>query len=194
MLRRPSALPTRCAGPWPVVVAGGSITGARVAARGGGRSGSAAERVGRGPDAEMGEDERRDVDDARASASPVDADREERHLGVAGNERAVRAAADVVPAAEVGELVALGGRDEHLARVRVRERRPGAAQRIRVVEDRRVAAQREAAAGGGGEDELLPVAARDRLAPFAEQDDLDRRCAVEPRRDPAWIEPAAGRR
>ena len=52
----------------------------------------------------------------------LDPDREERDERVAGDERAVAAAAQVVAAAEVGELPALCHGDEQLAGVRVRER------------------------------------------------------------------------
>src|SRR6476661_2528038 len=103
--------------PSPGVVAGGSITS------GEGSLGGAAKGVGRGCNAEVREDERRDVDDAAGGA--VDADREQRHLAVAGNERAVRAAADVIAAAEISELEALCRGDQHLTGVRVRERSPG---------------------------------------------------------------------
>ena len=75
------------------------------------------------------------------AARALDADGEERHLGVADDERAVRAAADVMAAAEVGELVSLRGRDEDVAGIRVRERSPGAGERIGVIEDRGIAAR-----------------------------------------------------
>ena len=79
-------------------------------------------RVRRRADPEVRERGRREVDDR--AGSRVDADRHHRHLGVARDERAVAAAAGVVAAAEVGELAARGRGDEHLAGVRVRERRP----------------------------------------------------------------------
>ena len=88
-------------------------------------------------------------------------------------ERAVGAAAHVVAPAEVGELPARGRRDDQLARVRVRERRPGAFEAVRVVEDRRVARRREAVLARR-EPELLAVAPGDRLVALAEEDDLDR--------------------
>src|SRR5437763_13932850 len=63
-----------------------------------------------------------------------DADREERDDGVAGDQRAVAAAASMMAAAEVDELPSLRRRDEHLARVRVRERRAGPPRGVGVLE------------------------------------------------------------
>ena len=97
----------------------------------------AAERIRGSSDTEMREDERCQVDDARGRA--LDTDEEQRHLRVARHERAVGAAADVVSPTQIGELVSLGSGDEDLAGVRVPERRPGAGERIGMVEDRRVA-------------------------------------------------------
>ena len=81
----------------------------------------------------------------------------------AGGERAVAAAADVVAAGEVGELPAGRGRDEHLAGVRVAQRRLGARAAVgTLVEQREV---------------LVAVAARDDLAVLEEERDVDRRLA-----------------
>src|SRR6478735_3169638 len=138
LLRRPSALLTRCAVPWPEVVAGGSIT------FGEGSGSCGATQCVRGRhDTEMREDEGCDVDDAPGRA--LDVDEQERHLRVAGDERAVRATSDMVAAAEIGELVALRRRDEDLAGVRVRKSCPGALERVRMVENRGIARQREQA-------------------------------------------------
>src|SRR5256885_9317734 len=79
------------------------------------------------------------IDDARRRG--VDAYREQRHDGVALRERAVTAAAGVVPTAEVGELPAGRGGDEELAGVRIRKGRPRTVQCIGMVEKRRVAAR-----------------------------------------------------
>ena len=73
LLRRPSALPTRCAVPWVEVVAGGSITSGEVSG-----SCGATQRVRGRHDAEMSEDERCDVDDAPGRA--LDVDQQQRHL------------------------------------------------------------------------------------------------------------------
>ena len=84
----------------------------------------------------------------------------------------------VVPPGEVGELPAGGRGDDQLAGVRVRERRPGALEPVRVVEDRGVAARPVRR-----EPKLLAVPARDRLVALAVEDDLDGRVAVEPARE-----------
>ena len=75
-------------------------------------------------------DARLDAGD-RARAA-VEADGEHRHLGVGRLERAVAAAAHVVAAREVEELPAGRGRDEHLAGVRVAQRRRRRARGRRV--------------------------------------------------------------
>src|SRR6476659_5717313 len=98
LLRRPSALPTRCAVPGVEVVAGGSIT----FGEGSGSCGATKRIRGRG-DTEMGEDEGCAVADAPARA--LDIDEQQGPLGIACDERAVGAAAEVGPSAEVGELV-----------------------------------------------------------------------------------------
>src|SRR5215470_16818951 len=94
-------------------------------------------RVGRRLDPEVGERERREVDDAARLG--VDPDREDRDLGVARLERAVAAAAKVAATGEIGELDPERRRDEQLARIRVRERGPGALESIRVVQQGSVA-------------------------------------------------------
>ena len=81
----------------------------------------------------MIEHARRDVDDPRRRGAQPN--REHRHFRVAELERAVAAAADVVAAAQVGELDTGRGRDDQVARVRVRERGPGALERVRLPED-----------------------------------------------------------
>ena len=95
----------------------------------------------------------------------VDADGEERDERVAGDERAVAAAAEVVAASEVGELPPLRGRDEQLAGVRVRERGAHALGRIGMLEL--------------GRGEVLAAAPRDRGAVLVAKRDLDRRLRVE---------------
>ena len=59
---------------------------------------------------------------------PLEAGREQRHGRVAGEKRAVTPAAKVMAASEVGELPALGSRDEHVARVRARRAPAGPAR------------------------------------------------------------------
>ena len=96
----------------------------------------------------------------RCSRLGVDADGQHRHLRVAGEQRAVAAAAAVVAAGEVGELPAGRGGDEHVAGVRVREGGPGALERVgAVVEERRVASTFEPPSGRRREAEL-PAARR----------------------------------
>src|SRR5215207_7673915 len=82
-------------------------------------------------DAEVREHERGDAGDAVGRR--VEADRQHRDERVGGRERAVAAAAEVVPPAEVDELDARRRRDEHLPRVPVRERRGRALPPLRVV-------------------------------------------------------------
>src|SRR5919202_6931911 len=106
-------------------------------------TGDGAGRVRGRLDAEVLEDRGRDLDDAAGKA--LESDREHRHERVARGERAVAAPAEVVPAAEVRELEAGRGRDEHVAGARVPKRAPGPGERVRVVEDRRVAARPPAA-------------------------------------------------
>ena len=126
------------------------------------------------------------------SARAFDVDEEQRNLGIARDQGAMRAAADVIPAAEVGELVALGRRDEDLAGVRVRECRPGAGERVGMVEDRGVAGEREQATSSRREVELLSVAPRDGAGPFAEQRHLGGLHAVEAGRDLPRLEGTPG--
>src|SRR5205823_1518224 len=100
-------------------------------------------RTGRpGLHAEVLEHERCEIDDAARLA--LDADREQRHLGIAGAERAVAAAAEVMAPTEIDELEAGSRRDEEIAGIRVRERRERALKTVGVVEDRRVARGRPA--------------------------------------------------
>ena len=106
----------------------------------------------------------------------IHADRQHRHLRVAREQRAVRAPAGVVPAGEVGELPARRGRDDQLARVRIRERRPRPLEAVRKAENRGVAARRFAR-----EPQLLAVAPRDRLVTLAVQHDVDGGIALEAR-------------
>jgi len=54
-------------------------------------------------------------------------------IGIAGAERAVAPTARVVAAAEIGELVPLGRRDEHVAGVRVGEGGPDARDRLLLI-------------------------------------------------------------
>jgi hypothetical protein len=64
----------------------------------------------------------------------VEPDDEHRHLGVAGKQGAVAAAADVAVATEVDELVAGGSRHENVARIRVPKRRPRPGEAVGLVE------------------------------------------------------------
>src|SRR5581483_10856083 len=121
-------------------------------------------------------DGRRDIRDAANVG--IHSDREQRHGRVAGDERAVAAAARMVAAAEIGELPAFRGRDEQLARVRVRERGPRTGECIGLIEDRPVAGGRPAVAVGP-EAELLARPPRDRVDSLASERHLDRGLAVE---------------
>src|SRR5207245_10802398 len=101
----------------------------------------------------------------------VQPDSQHRHVGVGCLERAVTAAAEVAGAGEVEELPARGGRDEHLARVRVPQRGGGPGAPVRyVVEERSV---------------LVAVTPRDDATVFLEQHDPGGRLAVEPLRNGA---------
>src|SRR4051812_28776665 len=93
------------------------------------RSGDMLERtlIRRQLDTEVREHRGRDIGDALDCR--VHTDRQERHDGVALDERAVAPAARVMAAADVDELPALGRGDEELAGVRVCERLPGAVER-----------------------------------------------------------------
>jgi hypothetical protein len=101
------------------------------------------------------------------------------HLRVPGVERPVRAAAQVVTAAEVRELPARGSGHEHLAGIGVRESPPRPLEPVRVIQESGVAVQLPAV-GGGREAELLARAARDRGPVLPEQGHLDGRDSVEP--------------
>jgi hypothetical protein len=154
------------------------------------KSGGTAEPPERlGVDAEMAEHRRCDVDNRPDRR--VHADGDDRDLRVAGCERSVRAAAEVMTSAEVGELPPLRGGDEDVAGVRRRERRPRARRRIGAGEQRAVARQAPVSSVRC-EAELLAAASRDRLVAHAEQRHLDRRRAVEESGELAWIVPAAG--
>ena len=86
------------------------------------------------------------------------------------------AAADMVRAAEVGELPARNRRDEHLTGVRVVQRSPRRSRALGI-EHGGVAAQPQPPSDGAGK--LLALAAGDGLPVFAEQRDLDSVLAVE---------------
>src|SRR5579862_3560121 len=118
-------------------------------------------------DSEVVEHGRRHVGDPERQG--VDTDGEKRDEGVAGDERAVAAAADVMLPAEVGELPALRGGDEQLAGVGIRERRAHTPLRIRMLE----LVHRK----------ILAVAARDRPVALEPERDVDGRLAVEPPRE-----------
>src|SRR3989440_2278876 len=137
--------------------------------------------------AEVLEHGRRDVDDAAGQA--LEPDHEHRHDRVAGVDRAVAPAAGVVATAEIGELEAGRGRDEHLAGVRVRERRVRTSKGVRLVEDRLVSGRRPAAAHRG-EGELLAAATSDRRLALAEERDLGRGLVVEAPGELAGVERA----
>src|SRR5581483_11847109 len=119
---------------------------------------SRSDSIERRADAEVCEQCRRDLRD------PVDlrldADGQERDERVASDERAVATAAGVVASAEVGELPALGRRDEDLPCVGVGERRPAAPQRVGVIEDRLVPVRLPDAVDGA-EPELLSLSSCD---------------------------------
>ena len=120
--------------------------------------------------------------DRRSAGLALDPDGEDRHLGVAGVERPVAASAEVAVPGEVGELDARRRRDQQLAGVRVRERRPRALERVRLVEQAEVAA-RPPGAVRGREAKLLAVAPGHRLGAFAVEHDLRGGLAVEPSRE-----------
>src|SRR5690349_24405736 len=101
------------------------------------------------------------------------------------------AAAEVAPAGQVGQLDAERRRDEQLAGVRVRERGPGALERVRLVEQRGVAARLPAAVGRR-KAELLAVTPRHRLVTLAVEHDLRGRRAVEPPRELGGVLAAPG--
>ncbi len=119
-------------------------------------------------DAEVVEHERRDVGD-RGRRGAVEPDREHRDLGVAREQRAVAAAAGVMAAAEIGELAARRGRDEHVAGVRVRQRGRRAREAVGIVEHVDAPRRRRAAP-------------RRPRRPPGRARDLDGRVAVEPLR------------
>src|SRR4051812_34283082 len=111
-----------------------------------------------------------------------DADGEQWDDRIARDERAVASAARVVAAADVDELPARRRGDEQLARVRIREGAPAAIQRIRVIEDRPVAARRPTVRIRP-EAKLLSLAARDGVASLEPQRRLDRRLDIERARE-----------
>src|SRR5262249_26748714 len=111
------------------------------------------------------------------------------HLAVGQAERAVRAAREVMSPAEVGELDALDRRDEHVARVRVRQRRPGPPEPIGMIDDLLVAGQRPAAVLRG-EAELPALAACHRLVALPPEGDLHLGYAVESFGETSGVEPA----
>ena len=115
----------------------------------------------------------------------VDADRQQRHERVAGDERAVAAAARVVAAAEVGELPALRRRDEQLAGVRVRERRP--ARHASAVEPRRGCLQPSRRRKRSSSPSRRATAS----SPSRRSVDVDRRLAVEPPRELGGVDARA---
>ena len=94
-------------------------------------------------------------------------------------------------AAEVGELPAFHRRHEHLAGVRVRECGPGAAQSIRLIQDRCVAGKHEAPGSVRDVAQLLARAAGDGLASFSKQGHFHRLLAVEAHGELARVEGAA---
>ena len=76
----------------------------------------------------MAADHRGDVGDRPRTVvvSRIDAAEGQRAQGIDTVQRAVAAAADVVDPAPIGELVAGGGGEQHVARGRARQCRPGA--------------------------------------------------------------------
>src|SRR3954463_12835177 len=92
------------------------------------------------------------------------ADWEQRPLRVARGEGAVTAAAEVAAAGEIGELDSVGSRDDQFAGVRVSKSSPRALQRIRLRQERQIAA-RLPPARCPNEPELLTAAARDGFVP-----------------------------
>src|SRR5260370_15508514 len=127
----------------------------------------------------------RDLGGARRPGVDPDGNRGDERM--AGEGRAVTAAAGVMPAAEIRELPAVRSGDEQLAGVRIRERRPGAVKRVGMVEDGGVAARLPPVAGRL-EAELLALAARDRLTVLEAQRRLDGRLSVDARRQLRRIE------
>src|SRR5439155_2655532 len=65
------------------------------------------------------------------------ADRQHRHLGIAGGDRAMAAAAGVVAAGDVDELPAGSGRHEHLACVRISQGGLDASEAVRMLLEQR---------------------------------------------------------
>ena len=123
-------------------------------------------------DAEVLEHERLDPRDRRRRLA--EADGEHRHVGVARGERAVAAAADVVRAAR-------GRRTPSRARPRrAPRRRSGCAAPPRRARGRRGSSSSSARSSS-------PRAARDQLAVLEEERDVDRRLAVERRRERARV-------
>src|SRR5207244_11033919 len=106
--------------------------------------------------------------------------------GVGLRERAVTAAAGVVPTAEVGELPAGRGGDEELAGVRIRKGRPRTVQCIGMVEKRRVAA-RLPTLGALTEAQLLTGAARDGVVALAPERHFHSRLTVECARERSGV-------
>src|SRR5436309_913248 len=123
-------------------------------------------------DAEMPQRERSQVRDPPRDR-PLDADRQDRNLGVRRIKRTVAAAAQMAAAGKIEELDPRRRRDEHVAGVRIRERTPGPLEGVRLVEQREIACGQPGPVGGG-EAELLAVAASDRLRVLAVEDDLCR--------------------
>src|SRR5688572_15670389 len=139
--------------------------------------------------AKVPQGDRRQVGDRRLGPERrrVEAGRDQRNRRVAGDERAVAPAAEMVPAAPVDELPALGRRDQHVSGGRGGERPPGALERVRIpveIEHCGVPLQ-PPAVGLGGEAELLAVAACDGGTALAEEDDVRRGLLVEALREGA---------
>ena len=103
-------------------------------------------------DAEVPEHQRRDVDDPGGRG--LEPDGEHGHLRIAELEGAVTAPADVVTPARVREFDARLSGDDQVARVRVRERGPGALERLGLIEDA-AGAFREPAVHAGRETKEL---------------------------------------
>src|SRR5438105_5403662 len=136
-------------------------------------------------DAKVRQHRRHHVGDARGRG--IDADRKQRHHGVALDERTVAATACVVAPAEVGELPARRRGYEQLAGVRIRERRPGAMHRVRMVEQRGVTG-RLPVIGAWTEAQLLAGATCDGVVVLAAKRHLDRRLAVELAGEPCCVD------
>src|SRR5215212_5242614 len=141
-------------------------------------------------DAEVREDGRGDVDDARDLGLAPDL--EHRDDRIAGSERAVAAAACMVPPAEVGELDARRGRDDQLARVRVMERRPRTREGVGVVGSKSLVAAGLPAVAVAYEAEFLPGTPQHGFAALEEQHRLGDLAAVQTRREVRWLGVAAG--